>query len=302
MCFTPPLPNSSGRTKAIKVHLDDDAQVNMAVPKPTQGDVAYYDAFPKERKDIIDAHHHYNAQKGFVDDLLREMDSAGVRMTCLISSGPNYGEREAADWSRIFKDLDDRIFGLGLFNPGRCDHDLVDRYYSKGFRGLKAIEPKRPYDEDDYLKYYEKAEDYGMPILFHTGVVARGSTQQREDVSSGNMRPIQLDRIARWCPKLMIVAAHMGDPWFSEAYNTSQKNPNMWLDISGKGIWLKASAIREHLWIRLRPEKLVFGIDEPPTEYKRLIHTWETLFYEMGVTQEQRDMIFAGSARHIFLR
>lgn len=271
----------------------------MTSPTPTQGDVAYYDTSPAERKGIIDIHHHYNSEKGFVESLLREMDSAGVQTVCLISSGPSYGEQEAADWRRLFKDFDDRIFGLGLFNPGRCGYDVVDQYYSKGFKGLKAIEPKRPYDEDDYLKYYEKAEGYGMPILFHTGVVARGSTQEREDISSGYMRPIQLDRIARWCPKLRIVAAHMGDPWFSEAYNTSQKNPNMWLDISGKGIWLKACAIREHLWIRLRPEKLVFGIDEPPSEYKRLIHTWETLFYEMGLTQEQRDMIFAGTAKRI---
>ena len=298
-----PDPVSPSRgTKAIRTHSAIHAQVNMTSPTPTQGDVAYYDSFPGERRDIIDAHHHYNAERKFVDNLLREMDSAGVQMTCLISSGPSYGEQEASDWSRIFRDFNDRIFGLGLFNPGRCDHDIVDRYYSKGFKGLKAIEPKRPYDEDDYMRYYERAEDLGMPILFHTGVVARGSTQEREDVSSGCMRPIQLDRIARWCPKLRIVAAHMGDPWFSEAYNTSQKNPNMWLDISGKGIWLKASAIRQHLWIRLRPEKLVFGIDEPPTEYRRLIHTWETLLYEMGVTQEQRDMVFTGSAKRIFLR
>jgi predicted TIM-barrel fold metal-dependent hydrolase len=273
--------------------------MTMSTPTPTQGDVAYYDDLPSERKDIIDIHHHYSAEKGFLDMLLNKMDSSGVRTVCLISSGPNYGDHEAADWKRAFKDHDDRIFGLGLFNPGRVGYEVVDDYYSKGFKGLKAIEPKRPYDDDGYLKYYEKAEEYGMPVLFHTGVVARGSTLEREDVSSGFMRPIHLDRIARWCPKLRIVGAHMGDPWFSEAYMTSQKNPNLWFDVSGKGIWLKAVAIRQHLWIRLRPDKLVFGIDEPPSEYERLIHTWETLLYEMGVVQEQRDMIFTGSAKHI---
>jgi predicted TIM-barrel fold metal-dependent hydrolase len=271
----------------------------MSIPKPTQGDIAYYDEFPVERKDVVDVHHHYSSEKGFVEKLLKEMESAGVRLVCLISSGPNFNEKEDSDWRIIFKDFGDRIFGLGLFKPGRCDYEVVDRYYSKGFRGLKAIEPNRPYDDDNYLRYYERAEEYGMPILFHTGVVARSSTQEREDVSSGYMRPIHLDRIARWCPRLKIIAAHMGDPWFSEAYNTSQKNPNMWLDISGKGIWLKASAIREHLWIRLRPEKLLFGLDEPPTQYRRIIHAWETILYEMGISQEQRDMIFTGTARRI---
>ncbi|MBO3802871.1 MAG: amidohydrolase family protein [Candidatus Brockarchaeota archaeon] len=271
----------------------------MSLPAPTQGDVAYYDAFPVERKDVVDVHLHYSSEKGFVEKLLKEMDGAGVKVACLISSGPDCDEKEEAEWRAIFKDFGDRIFGLGLFKPGRCGYEVVDGYYSKGFKGLKAIEPKKPYDEDEYLRYYERAEEYGMPILFHTGVVARGSTREREDVSSGYMRPIHLDRIARWCPKLKIIAAHMGDPWFSEAYNTSQKNPNMWLDISGKGIWLKASAIREHLWIRLRPEKLLFGLDEPPTQYRRIVHAWETILYEMGISQEQRDMVFSGTARRV---
>jgi len=274
----------------------------MAIAAPTQGDVSYYDVLPKERKEVVDVHQHYVKEEGFLDKLLKEMEVAGVSLVCLISSGPTYSEQEDSDWRRIFKDFEDRIVGLGLFNPGRCDYEEVDAYYSKGFRGLKAISPARPYDDDSFLKYYELAEDRGMPILFHTGVIARKTAHEREDISSGYMRPVHLDRVARWCLKLKIIAAHMGDPWFSEAYVTSQKNPNMWLDISGKGIWLKAAAIREHLWIRLRPEKLVFGLDEPPTQYRRVIHAWDTLFYEMGISQESRDMIFCGTARKILPR
>lgn len=248
---------------------------------------------------VVDIHQHYTPKDGFVDGLLKEMDKAGVAIACVISSGPNYDDKEAAQWKTIFKDFKERIVGFGSFNPGKFDHTIVDDYYAKGFRGLKAISPTDSYDSDDFLVYYERAEEYGMPILFHTGVIARQSTQERQDVSSRHMRPICLDRIARWCPRLKIIAAHMGDPWFSEAYNTSQKNPNMWLDISGKGIWLKASAIKEHLWIRLRPEKLIFGLDEPPSQYWRMIHAWETILYEMGLSEHDRDMIFSGTARQI---
>jgi len=264
-----------------------------------QGDIAYYDVYPRERRDIVDIHHHYNDRVGFVKELLSEMDAAGVATVCLMSSGPEPSEHESSDWKTIFKDLGDRVVGLGLFNPGACEHDVVDRYYSMGFKGLKATTPTKAYDIDEFLPYYERAESYGMPVLFHTGVIARTSVDKKEDVSSARMSPACLDRIARWCPRLKIIAAHMGDPWFAEAYNTSQKNPNMWLDISGKGIWLKAAAIREHLWIRLRPEKLVFGLDEPPSQYRRIIHAWDTLLYEMGITQEARDMIFSGTARRI---
>ena len=265
--------------------------------------VAYYDVFPKKHKLLIDIHHHYNPSvKNFVETLIRDMDAAGVHKVCLISSRPRHSDQEERDWKRIFKDYSERIIGFGTVCPGRGPEnspEIIDEYYSRGFKGLKFINPTKRYDHDDFLVYYEKAEDYGMPALFHTGVVARKIFDRREDVSSEYMRPVYLDRIARWCPKLRIVAAHMGDPWFSEAYNTSQKHPLMWLDISGKGIWLKAEAIRRHLWIRLRPEKLVFGLDEPSSQYLRLIHAWDTIFYEMGLDQKQRDMIFGETAAKI---
>lgn len=268
-----------------------------------QGDIAYYDEFPKEHKLVIDAHHHYApSDKKFLETLLKNMDAVGVHKVCLINSGPTCGEQEERDWKRIFKDHSDRIIGFGTISQGRTKADgpeVVDEYYSKGFKGLKFLRPTKRYDHDDFLVYYEKAEKHGMPVLFHTGVIARHSVDQREDVSSAHMRPIYLDRIARWCPRLKIIGAHMGDPWFREAYHTSQKNPLLWLDISGKGIWLKAKAIREHFWIRLRPEKLVFGSDEPSSQYARLIHAWDTILYEMGIGQADRDAVFGETAAKI---
>lgn len=270
-----------------------------------QGDIAYYDEFPGKHGLVVDIHHHYRGRQSenFVDNLLENMEAAGVHKVCLFSSSPQrYDEKEEKDWKRIFKDCSDRIIGFGTINPGRMPEnkpEIIDDYYSRGFRGIKFSGPTKRYDHDDFLKYYERAEEIGMPVLYHTGVVSRKTVDTRVDESSEYMRPIYLDRIARWCPRLRMVAAHMGDPWFPEAYNTSQKNPLLWLDISGKGIWLKAKAIREYLWIRLRPEKIVFGLDEPPSQYTRLIHFWDTFFYEIGLDQKQRDLIFGGNAAQI---
>lgn len=152
--------------------------------RATQGDVAYYDEFPKEHKLLIDIHHHYRPSvKNFVDTLIRDMDAAGVHKVCLFTSRPNYGEQENRDWKRMFKDYSDRVIGFGTISPGRTPEnrpEAVDEYYSKGFKGLKFIRPTKRYDHDDFLVYYEKAEDYGMPVLFHTGVIARKSVDERE--------------------------------------------------------------------------------------------------------------------------
>ena len=265
-----------------------------------QGDQAYYDELPRKHKLIIDIHHHYNPKiKNFLNHLLDNMNKAGITKVCLFTTGPNYKDQEAKDWKTIFKDYNDRIIGFGTINPGKHKPETVDQYYSKGFIGIKILNPTKPYDSDEFLEYYQRAEDLDMPILFHTGVIARHKLDQPIDQTSDRMRPVTLDRIARLFPKLKIIAAHMGDPWFSEAYMVSQKNPNMWLDISGKGIWLKALAIKQHLWIRLRPEKLLFGTDEPPTEFLRLYHFWDTYFYEIGITFDQREQIFGKTAKKI---
>ena len=258
--------------------------------------MAYYDVLPTLPKLIIDVHHHYVPRKGFLDELIEDMDMANVGKVCLITSGPSYGEGEKGDFERAFKDYEDKVIGFGTIYPGKSRPEVVDEYYSRGFKGIKVIYPTKRYDHGGFLTYYQKAEELGMPILFHTGVVARHRLDIAEDISSAHMRPVYLDRIARLFPKLHVVAAHMGDPWYLEAYMTSQKNPNMWLDISGKAILLKALNIRKYLGIRLTVDKLLFGLDEPSREYSRLIYTWSTLLYEMGLSQEERAKVFGRNA------
>jgi len=245
---------------------------------------------------IIDVHHHYIDRKGFMDELFKEMDAANVHKVCLITSAPSYGESEGKDFTWAFKDYADRVIGFGTIHPGKTQPEAIDEYYGKGFKGIKAIYPTKRYDHDSFLTYYQKAETLGMPILFHTGVVAREKIDVAQDVTSAHMRPVYLDRVARLFPKLHLVAAHMGDPWYLEAYMTSQKNPNMWLDISGKAVLIKALNIKEYLGIRLTPDKLLFGLDEPPCEYSRLIHVWDTLLHEMGLSLDERSQIFGKNA------
>lgn len=258
--------------------------------------MAYCEISPVGNKLVIDVHHHYLPQKGFMKRLLKRMDEANVNKVCLFTSGPKYGENEKRAFEEAFKDYGDRVIGFGRIHPGRVKPEIIDEYYSRGFTGLKIIHPTKRYDHDDFLSYYEKAEQYGMPVLFHTGVVSRKRPDVSEDRSSAFMRPVYLDRIARLYPKLRVVAAHIGDPWYLEACMTSQKNPNMWLDVSGKAILLKALNIRKYMWIRLTPDKLLFGLDEPPEEYNRLIYTWNTLLYEMGLPKEDRAKIFGENA------
>ncbi len=254
-------------------------------------------------KRIIDIHIHHSGEANFLERLLKCMDEAGVDIACvspsLVLYKPPFKEPGNEVVEKAFKEYPDKIIGFGAVYPGRSPYEAIDELYSRGFKGIKMTIPTKRYDHDDFLTYYEKAEDYGMPILFHTGVVAHMQYDAELRVSSAFMRPVYLDRIARMFPKLKIIAAHMGDPWYLEAYMTSQKNPNMWLDISGLARFTKACALRRYLWIRVTPDKLLFGLDEPPEDYLRIIYYWDTVLREMGVNEEDRRKIFGETAAKI---
>ena len=43
-----------------------------------------------------------------------------------------------------------------------------------GFVGLKPYKPHFPYSDERYFPIYERAQALRMPVLFHTGLVAKG--------------------------------------------------------------------------------------------------------------------------------
>jgi len=248
---------------------------------------------------IIDIHNHYWEGGDFLNRLLKGMDSAGVDIVCLNGLGVYHGMPGNDDVEKAFKEYPDRIIGFGTIFPGRAQYEEVDELYSRGFKGLKMITPTKRYDDDGFMPYYQKAEDYGMPILFHTGVIASFKGDKELGTSSSYMRPVYLDKIARMFPKLKMIGAHMGDPWFLEAYRVAQYCPNMWLDISGLAILVKALNIRTYLRIRVTPDKLLWGLDDLPEKYLQLLMTWKTLVREIGMSEEDSENIFGRTAAKI---
>lgn len=116
---------------------------------------------------------------------------------------------------------------------GRDNAQAVNYYYEQGFKGLKAINPLVAYDDPSCYCIYARAEDFSMPILFHTGIVVRKKNERSQNVSSARMRPIYLDTIARAFPDLKIIGAHLGNPWYQEAAEVARWNPNVFFDLTG---------------------------------------------------------------------
>ncbi len=116
----------------------------------------------------------------------------------------------------------------------------VDRLKELGFFGLKPYKPALPWNSAAYYPCYARASELGMPILFHTGLVARGAGFAGEDEGgaghgsgSENMRPSHLAGIAEAFPRLTILGGHLGWPYLEETAQNLYYYANITHDVSG---------------------------------------------------------------------
>ena len=155
-----------------------------------------------------------------------------------------------------------RLIGFGAVDPSdRSAIDELERMQSDlGLVGCKLgpiyqnVDPLGP----DFLRVCEALERLELPMLIHQGTTfARaGSLLQA--------RPILLDEIALRYPKLKIVIAHVGHPWFDEAIAVVRRHPHVYADISGLVTrrWLLYQALVSAIEYRVE-HKLLFGTDYP---------------------------------------
>lgn len=155
-----------------------------------------------------------------------------------------------------------RLFGFASVNPNRPSPERIleaaKREY--GLHGLK-LAPIYQYFEPDNPKYYplySKAQELGMPILWHQGT----SYLRMGPLEWCN--PVLLDPVARAFPDLKMVIAHLGHPWYSEAVCVVRKHHNVYADVSALGTrpWQMYSAVLCAVEYGIQ-EKLLFGTDFP---------------------------------------
>ena len=114
------------------------------------------------------------------------------------------------------------------------------------------------------------------------------------------MQPIFLDGISVAFPDLQIIGAHLGYGLYDSAAAVARWRRNVYFDISG------GTVVRRHLVERrmLRSEvstlKLVFGSDCDMAHMSRELTNWMQAFAELGLSAQEQDQIFWGTAAHIF--
>jgi predicted TIM-barrel fold metal-dependent hydrolase len=262
-------------------------------------------AQPARQPKLIDAHIHHNGDPAFLDILAARLEA--VDGLALVITAPKDIEQLSRHRNRIV--------GLGelrLDDPQALE--LVDRFHRAGFRGLGELtKPMKNFDDRGYWPIYERAEKYGMILLFHTGIVNRTTPDIPEDASSDRMRPGTLDAIARRFPKITVLGAHLGNPDYANAAEIARWNPNLYFDLSGstlikkqedytffKSIFWWSSIASPHTPKNQASafEKVVFGSDVfngEIEEFDRSIERYRKMLSACGVPKEAQDNIFGGT-------
>ncbi len=256
---------------------------------------------------IIDSHYHSRATKEWVD-LTVEVYRKHNAMCCALT-----WIKDIDTVKEAVKKYPDVFIGFGrveLDNPNAVRE--VQQFHEAGFVGMKFHSPRHNYDDPIYFQTYRLCEEYGMHMLFHTGISSRRIKDEPSCGSSSRMRPMYLDTICRQFPKATIQGAHFGNPWYEEAAEAARWNPNLYFDVTGSTLhkFIKLDRLGEFkdiLWwasdegeatshtLKGGPsafEHIVFGTDEGPSGLETNIERFQRLLDANKVPDKLREKMW----------
>src|SRR3989442_545980 len=191
-------------------------------------------------------------------------------------------------------------------------------FHEAGFKGIKIDSPEKNYDDWSYSPIYEQAQQYGFVLLMHTGISSRSDPSKATKSSFARMRPVFLSSIARAFPKLTIIGAHLGNPWYDEAAEAARWDTNLYFDVTGSTLFKmhnNPGKLKEYFWWspgaagRHTPksdanafEKLVFGTDEDPLNLADNIDRYKHMMAACDVPAESQAKIMGGTVARLLGR
>lgn len=237
-----------------------------------------------------------------VEDMLAEMDRAGIELALLIA--PVLGSGHPATWrlpyekvAEVVEKHDDRFRGLAGIDP------------TEGMRGVKRLEEAvrdfgfvgghfyphwfgLPPDDRKWYPFYTKCAELDVPIQLQVGHCLRYSADYPLQ-SVG--RPLSLDTVACDFPELKIVGSHIGWPWVEEMMSVAWKHPNVYVssDAWAPKHW-KPEFIRFiDSWGQ---DKVLFGTDFPVIGIERAMNDIK----ELKIRDRAREKFLRDNALKVY--
>lgn len=287
-------------------------------------------------REYIDWHVHM-AYKTDIEPFVKAARKLGIAM-CVNACGPMYAQPGNDEVEAAAKKYPDTIIPIGFIGLGRGDTpETVADLHRRGFKGLKMIAPTRDYDDEEFYPIYAKAEELGLPILFHTGVVARADMliKGRRDagkpvpphpdvrtfnIKSKRMDPMCVEGVTQTFPDLNCVLAHFGSTGRRDlSEGIIRWNPNAYgdltefswafeIDDSPKGWHISEKYVQRFagvltpLWVERYPEKLLYATDlvtDDPVLMDAKLESHRAVYTACGISEEGQRLMFHDTAARL---
>jgi len=262
---------------------------------------------------IIDAHVHSRGKES-AKDILKAMDEAGIDKIFLFGPYPGLDEdkqREADDFVvKIASEAKDRIVPFAFIEPRlkSAPQEVERAVNDAGVKAVKMIPMQWYPGGPEARAVYEKVQELGVPILFHSGIL----WGTKDD--SQYCRPVYYEALLEY-PKIKFAMAHMSWPWCDELLAVcgkyraargrgSGRIQQIYIDItSGAPRMWKVDALRKAM-VYLGDDTMMFGSDAGATGGEYMRRRWQEdmsmLREEVGVRKETIDKIFSTNAMKLF--
>lgn len=260
---------------------------------------------------ILDAHVHINEGEVKQDELLQNMQKAGIDGGCLFSIHPQSFEQDGkglcaeARLENLFKWTKGQptLFPFFFIDPLEEDAlEQVKMAIQMGVAGFKVICNRfYPYDERP-MEVFRAIAAAGKPILFHSGILYSDSP------SSIYNRPVNFENLM-FIPDIKFAMAHISWPWCDECiavygHFRSQKrrgsNPGaeLYIDFTpGTPPTYRKDAIYNVLTFAKNYDNILFGVDNVANNYstdyaKSIITRDNDIFASLCVDEEIKEKYY----------
>lgn len=180
-----------------------------------------------------------------------------------------------------------RVLGWIFLNPRqnpRVLDELEQWRSSPGMIGLKLHPHWHDYRTELLTPLLRRAEELRLPVLIHLGFGARGDYRA----------------ICEAFPKLKLLAAHAGFPFFDDLWRAGKDLPNLLVDLSSP--YLDEALARDVVRV-MGPERCLFGTDAPygfhesdgSYDYGEILG-WVS---RLPISESKREQVLFGNAEEL---
>jgi predicted TIM-barrel fold metal-dependent hydrolase len=217
----------------------------------------------------IDMHEHYWVS-GDIDLFLKAAGCLGISKVVLLPTGLAPDNKfYKLNWLFLIqkaKKYPDQVIPFCTIDEADPHAaELVEQYILEGAKGIKLIggHPDyydEPLNSENMYKVYQKAAEYGMPVLLHGSIINIDGLKD------------QLDQVYSDFPEVTFIHAHYGSTILSMIYLNQiaellDKHPNLYIDLSmGSGIAAYQYHLKQDLekirdFVIKYQDRILFGSD-----------------------------------------